>query len=60
MIFSKGHKNFKRFNFFYSNLEIEIVYLLTYLYNPTGYVITGDRKYERCSPKGLNIVNLNP
>jgi predicted DNA-binding ArsR family transcriptional regulator len=31
MIFSKGHKNFKRFNFFYSNLEIEIVEKYKYL-----------------------------
>jgi len=32
-------------------------------YNPTGHVLTDDLKIiinERCSPKGLSIVNLNP
>jgi hypothetical protein len=31
MIFSKGHKNFKKFQFFYNNLEIEIVEKYKYL-----------------------------
>jgi hypothetical protein len=36
-----------------------------FIYNPTGHVIAGDLKIinntsQRCSPKGLNIVSLNP
>jgi hypothetical protein len=31
MIFSKGHKNFKKFHFFYNNLEVEIVEKYKYL-----------------------------
>ena len=31
MIFSKGHKYFKKFHFFYNNLEIEIVEKYKYL-----------------------------
>jgi predicted DNA-binding ArsR family transcriptional regulator len=31
MIFSKGHKSFKKFHFFYNNLEIEIVEKYKYL-----------------------------
>ena len=33
-----------------------------FIYNPTGHVITGDLKIinNTSSPKGLNIVSLNP
>jgi hypothetical protein len=34
----------------------------TFIYKPTGHVITGDLKIinNTCSPKSLNIVSLNP
>jgi hypothetical protein len=34
-----------------------------FIYSPTGHVITDDFKIiisKRCSPKGLNIVRINP